>query len=179
MMLLPWSARDKAILIEMWQAGASAVAIAHKLGNGRTRNSILGFVFRLRRKNPEIQLRNENMRRMPNPDEINIVRTKPQPKKKEQPIAQVNLFTPIAEEPAPHGGVPYFETRLFQCKYILNTSKDTHNIKCCGGVVYRTTSWCRKHYNEVFIGRISPETQVGHLSSGKIQVASKFQFRRM
>ena len=106
-------------------------------------------------------------------------RAKPQPKKKKQPIAQVNLFTPIAEEPAPHGGVPYFETRLFQCKYILNTSKDPHNIRCCGGVVYRTTSWCRKHYNEVFIGRISPETQVGHLSSGKTQVASKFQFRRM
>ena len=176
-MLMPrmFSQREHDELLRMWKEGIPASTIAATLGEGRTRNSILGYVYRLRRTMPELQ-------RMPTPKRIKSGNSPRLPKPKNQltiPVVQANSFTPIVEEPLPAGGVPYFETRLFQCKYILNTSKDTHNIKCCGGSVYKGSSWCRKHYNEVFTGRISPETQVGHLSSGKTQVASKFQFRRM
>jgi len=179
MIVTPWSASDKATLIQMWQNGASAHVIAAKLGNGRTRNAVLGYLFRLRRSHPELGLRFENTK----PRERVGLSPKPKipvsPKpKKIQPV-QLNLFTPIEEELAPIGGVPYFETRLFQCKYILNTSRDPHNIKCCGGKVHRGTSWCRTHYHEVFTVRTSLGTQGGHLSFGKTQVASKFQFRRM
>ena len=41
----PFTIADTKIVVEMWQAGSSAVAIAAKLGNGRTRNSILGCLL--------------------------------------------------------------------------------------------------------------------------------------
>ncbi len=181
MIITPWSIADKALLVKMWQEGCSAHMIAAKLGNGRTRNSVLGFIHRLRRKDDSIALRNENTRSNPNPDSVRISKPKKKstPKVKIVPLAQLNFFTVIEEEPAPVGGIPFFETRMFQCKYILNTSKDPHNIKCCGGKTYRSTSWCRTHYAEVFTERTYPGKQVGHLSSGKTPVASKFQFRRM
>ena len=179
MIVTPWTPQDRTLLIKMWQDGISAHIIAATLGNGRTRNAVLGYLFRLRRSHPELGLRVEN----PKPRERVGLSPKPRiptpPKPKREPAVQLNLFTPIEEVPAPDGGVPYFETRLFQCKYILNTSKDPHNVKCCGGTIYRGTSWCRTHYHEVFTVRTYPGTQVGHLSSGKTQVASKFQFRRM
>jgi len=167
-MLMPraFSKREHDELLRMWQEGVPASTIAATQGEGRTRNSILGYVYRLRRTMPELQ-RNPAAPRVPKPQ-------RPKP----IPVVQVNIFTPIIEEPPPEGGVPYFETRLFQCKYILNTSKDAHNIKCCGGTVHRGSSWCRKHYEEVFIGRTDHETQAVRLLSGKTQVASKFQFRQ-
>jgi GcrA cell cycle regulator len=180
MIVKPWTASDKELLIKMWQNGASAHVIAARLGNGRTRNAVLGYLFRLRRSQPELGLRLEVMK----PRERVCLSPKPKipvppkPKAKPQPI-QLNLFTPIEEVPPPEGGVPYFEVRRLQCKYILNTSKDPHNVKCCGGSIFRGSSWCRTHYHEVFTTRTAPEKQVAHLSSGKTQVASKFQFRRM
>ena len=172
----PFTIADTKIVVEMWQAGSSAVAIAAKLGNGRTRNSILGFIFRLRKQMPDLKRYTTEKG-----DKIGKSRSAPRtPRPKPIPVVQVNSFTPIVEEePPPEGGVPYFETRKTQCKYILNTSKDAHKIKCCGAPVYREGSWCRTHFEEVFIARNAPEKPVFHLSSGKTQVASKFQFRRM
>jgi len=51
----PFTDDDVKIVIEMWQEGKSAVLIAERLGNDRTRNSILGLVFRLRQKMPELK----------------------------------------------------------------------------------------------------------------------------
>lgn len=177
-MLMPraFSKREHDELLRMWQEGVPASTIAATLGEGRTRNSILGYVYRLRRTMPELQ-------RMPTPKRTRSgkppVPRVPRPQRpKPIPVVQVNLFTPIIEETPPEGGVPYFETRLFQCKYILNTSKDAHNIKCCGGTVHRGTSWCRKHYEEVFIGRTAPEIQAARLLSGRTQAASTFQLHQ-
>lgn len=177
MMLIPWTTRERDMMVKLWQDGESAAVIAAKLGNNRTRNSVLGFLFRLRRSHPEMEIRFESQQSRPRQkNTMPVVRHK---KPKPEPVVQINLFTPIEEVPSPDGGVPYFETRLFQCKYILNTSGDPHNVKCCGASVYRLTSWCKDHYYEVFTERTSHGTQVGHLSSGKTPVASKFQFRRM
>ena len=177
-MLMPraFSKREHDELLRMWKEGIPASTIAATLGEGRTRNSVLGYVYRLRRTMPDLQ-------RMPTPKRTRsgnppMPRAPRPPRPKPIPVVQVNLFTPIIEETPPEGGVPYFETRLLQCKYILNTSKDAHNIKCCGGTVHRGTSWCRKHYEEVFTERSGPEIQVVRLLSGKTQAASKFQFRQ-
>jgi hypothetical protein len=176
MINIPWSIKERNLMVELWQAGESAAVIAFKLGNGRTRNSVLGHLHRLRRNQPSLDLRFEGPVKKSSTRSIPVVK---KPRVKAEPKPQINLFTPIEEVPAPEGGVPYFETRLLQCKYILNTSKDPSNIKCCGATVYRNTSWCRNHYAEVFTERTAPGKPADHLSSGKIQVASKFQFRRM
>ena len=168
---------DTKIVVEMWQEGKSAVAIAAKLGNGRTRNSILGFVFRLRKRMPELKrYTTEKGAKIGKPQEQRVPRV---PRPKPIPVVQINTFTPIIEqEPPPIGGVPYFETRKTQCKYILNTSKDAHKIKCCGAPVYREGSWCKTHHDEVFIARTVPERPAFRSPSGKIPAASVFQFRR-
>ena len=179
---MQWSKRENSLVIKLWQEGLSAIDIAEQLGNGRTRNSVLGRIFRLRQNNPDIELRvddrTENKKpRKSRASSIPRVPRKPVPKP-EKPV-QINLFTPIEEKPAPEGGVSFLDTRAFQCRYVLNTSKDIHNVKCCGASVFRMTSWCREHYDEVFTERNSLGKQAAHLSSGKTQVASVFQFRRM
>jgi hypothetical protein len=179
MLVVPWTNKDRELLIKMWQAGSSAQLIASVLGNTRTRSAVLGYLFRLRKSQPQLGLRFENKQTKKNQFDYLYPET-PKLRRvvKQQIPPPLNLFTPIKEIPPPENGVPYFETRVFQCKYILNTSKDPSNIKCCGGSTHRGTSWCHKHYDEVFIERTAPGTRAGHLLSGKIQAASGCQFRR-
>ena len=172
----PFTDDDVKIVIEMWQEGKSAVLIAERLGNDRTRNSILGLVFRLRQKMPELKrYRTERGTKIGKPQRPRI-----EPRLKKIPTVQINLFTPIVEEtPPPEGGISYFETTRRHCKYILNTSKDAHKIKCCGASVYRESSWCRHHFEDVFIVRTHPEKLAARSPTGKTPVASVLQLRQM
>ena len=144
MLTRPFTNSEHSELLTMWRAGIPASTIASTLN--RTRNSILGYVHRLRRTMPELQRVATTKREKRNvtsiPQEQRLKRAKP------IPVVQVNAFTPIVEEAPPEGGVPYFETRRSQCKYLLNTSRDIRNVKCCGGAVYMGMSWCRHHYIE-------------------------------
>lgn len=151
-----WKTNERDTVVRMWKDGHSASEIAREIGDGRTRSSVLGFLHRLRRTMPDLerlQKRNQSVKRA-------YVRTKPREQKgPPAPIPQINLRTPIPEISPPEGGVPYYETTRRHCKYILNTSKDPNNIKCCGHVRFKESSWCEKHYREVFITRIGPETR--------------------
>jgi len=177
-----WSIDERDIVIDMWKKGGSAAEIAKMIG--RTRNSVLGYLFRLRKEFPDIPKKpNTGGRKARSPEERPIRRSRPKTikvaKNPSESVQMINAFTPIVEQDAPEGGVPYFETRrLIHCSYILNTSKDAHKIKCCGATPFRGSSWCRKHWHEVFIERTRRERPDARLSSDKTQAASGFQFRR-
>jgi hypothetical protein len=162
-----WSDKDKEMVLELWKQGETAAGIARALGDGRTRNSISGLLHRMNLKRDISRVQSEPKKRVFHPETI-----------KQTIKPKENFFTPIEEVPPPEGGVPYLQTRRLECKYILNTNSDPRNVKCCGGTVYRESSWCRHHYNEVFTARIDREKPAYRLSFGKIQAASRLQFRR-
>lgn len=102
-MLMPrmFSQREHDELLRMWKEGIPASTIAATLGEGRTRNSVLGYVYRLRRTMPDLQ-------RMPTPKRTRsgnspMPRAPKPPRPKPIPVVQVNLFTPIVEEAATRG----------------------------------------------------------------------------
>jgi len=168
-----WSDKDKELVLDLWKKGKSAAQIAQALGQGRTRNSVSGLLNRMNLKRDKPKARTTPIKRTPRPKVIRI-RAKDEPPKPKE-----NYYTPIEEVPPPEGGVPFYETRRTQCKYVLNTNSNAHLIKCCGGPVYRESSWCRHHYHEVFTSHIDREKPVFHQSSGRIQAATKLHFRRM
>jgi|GEM_PF-2234883 len=180
-MTIYWSNDEREIVLDMWQKGKTASVIAETLGQGRTRNSVLGYLFRLRKDHPELEKKtSRSTERKPAKAKTSKVKRPKMVKVVREPLPMVNAYTPIVEEDAPEGGIPYFETKRFlHCSYILNTSRDAHKIKCCGGKPFKNSSWCHKHYHEVFIERTSHGKQADHLPTGKAPVASVFLLRQM
>jgi len=177
-----WSEDEKDIVLDMWRKGETAVAIAETLGNGRTRNSVLGYLHRLRKEMPDVPKKTEGRptrekrfharpKRISRPKVIKVAK---------EPLPVINAFTPIVEQEAPVEGIPYFETRRFHhCTYILNTSRDAHKIKCCGGTPFRNSSWCRKHYHEVFTERTNRGKPDDHSRFGKVRAGEGSRLRQM
>jgi hypothetical protein len=154
----PFTNKEHDKLLEMWRAGLPASEIAATLD--RTRNSILGYIFRVRKDMPELQRMPTPQRKKSTTNSLRKLNLPMVPKAKPIPIVQKNIYTPIVDEVAPPNGISLLDTAYGQCRYILNTSRNVHDVKCCGRLVYNNSSWCPQHYAEVFTERTYPEKRV-------------------
>lgn len=122
-----WSQKERDTAIQMAGDGYTARQIAEKLK--RSKNSIIGFLHR-----NKIQLRTTNKYHKPK-----NVAPKPRPIPK--------LVQP--EKPIEIKHVSLMEVRTFQCRYIVQESRDPWQVLCCGAeTIYK--SWCKAHHKIVF-----------------------------
>ena len=122
-----WSQHERDTAKQMALNGYTARQIAEKLK--RSKNSIIGFLHR-----NKIQLSATNKYHKPK-----NVAPKPRPKPK---LVQ-------QEKPIEIKHVSLMEVRTFQCRYIMQESKDPWQVLCCGAeTIYK--SWCKKHFKVVF-----------------------------
>jgi hypothetical protein len=98
----------------------------------RTKGSIIGYLHRI-----GVRLSDHNPTHKPK----TIKATKPS-----KPTA-VRQKKPIEIKELPE--IPFFEARMFQCRFITQEAANVWETKCCGQTtVYR--SWCQKHFKIVF-----------------------------
>ena len=110
-----WTRESMARLLRMRAEGVSAAAMAHELGNGLTRNAVLGKLFRLNRRAP------------PDP-------APPDP----APIAPV--LKPIA---LPGRGVRMIDLQRHHCRWPLADGLGADYY--CGDPRARDKSYCPAH----------------------------------
>jgi hypothetical protein len=122
-----WSQKEKDTAKQMALDGYTARQIADKIQ--RSRNAIIGFLHR-----NKIELGRVNKYHKPK-DAPPRPRAKPKLVEKEKPI-EIN-------------NVSLLSVRTFQCRYIVQESKDPWQVLCCGATTFYK-SWCKQHYKIVF-----------------------------
>ena len=132
-------------LKQLWAEGFSATEIGQDMG--KTRNAVLGKVFRLRREGHEFKER--QVYSPPNSGPKGRSRVRPQPTTKKRKYKklpdeyQANAYDPQS------GGVEFMDRGKRQCAYITSGDRE-YPTMCCGVAVVEGASWCPKHYEICF-----------------------------
>lgn len=144
LMQKPWTDDELTIVKNLAAQGKTASEIGEAIG--RTRNSVIGAVFR-----HKVKL---------------LTRLEPKPKVQRVPrvrqrqgdhLRRVFLTTSTPKEgkhetsppppPSKENYVPFLERKYFQCKFIVEKRGETHI--CCGTAATRR-GWCDYHASIVF-----------------------------
>jgi len=144
-----WSVEDRIFAIEESKRGATAAAIAQRLG--RTRNSVIGMLFRARGKQAFTR--------------VNVMSAVSRPKKV-APKAVPRLGKIIRSPIEPETGIDFamasplkeregsyvkliYRRAGFECSYVIGETQGKDTI-CCGESVVGFGSWCQTHRDIVF-----------------------------
>lgn len=132
-----WPQKDKDKAIKMVGEGYTAIEIAAVLK--RTKNSIIGFIHR---------------------SGLRFSSTNPTHRAKIKNAAcKRSKLAPKPELPIENNNIRFFEARLFQCRFILDSPKNVWDTICCGAPVYKQ-SYCQAHYRICYRKfDIKPRTQ--------------------
>lgn len=137
-----WTDTELQIVKNLAAQGKSASEIGEAIG--RSRNSVIGAVFRnkvklLARREPQ-----PKKERAPRPARGNHLRriflTTSEPK-------ESKYDTPTPPPPSKEHYVPFLDRKYFQCKFIVEKRGNTHI--CCGTPATRR-GWCEYHASIVF-----------------------------
>ena len=125
-----WTDKQKTTCVEMAKQGYTSREISAAIK--RTKGSIIGYLHRL-----GVRMSDYNPKSRPKT---------PKPYKPRAPKA-VQEKKPI--EIKKMDGVSFFDTRMFQCKFITHESDNIWQTRCCGEPTLYG-SWCEKHRKIVF-----------------------------
>jgi len=136
-----WTSRALATLAHMAREGSNSTQIAEVLGNGLTRNAVLGKIHRLRGKGTSL------------PTSAATPALKPKPKPKPKP----KLFAPVALTPRPATLTPYdtidpktpgllrmMDLQAHSCRWPLNSALQGEYY-FCGGLREGARPYCPTH----------------------------------
>lgn len=147
-----WSEERKELVTKFWVTdGLSASQIASRIG-GITRNAVIGIISRmgltgrrLNAKSPRPKRRPAHFPRRPRQrNNFTFGRDAPSSPEKAPELPKVPQAE-LRRHPST-AAVPFLETRLGQCRYIIDDStKD-----CCGAPTEFGSSWCEEHERAVF-----------------------------
>lgn len=143
----PYSEEEAKETEKLWREGYSASQIASILGNGRTRNSVIGFVHRNfeypPRKNPRA------------PTRINVGR---QPKQFRGPAAAATKRVEPAPIPSTAGLPPLLlpieDVKPGQCRYACNDARSWQQHLFCGHPVAGESPYCAEHHKLCYVPAI-------------------------
>lgn len=134
---LSWGEAEDAKLVELWTGGLSAAQVARALGTGRSRNAVIGRIFRKglqgrskdQRDRPGAATRIKARRRAA----LRVPRVKAEP------------FNPLPEELGPLGaGVSLMELTDWTCRYPIGDPRDA-GFTFCGRTRDHGCLYCIGH----------------------------------
>ena len=137
-----WTDDEDKLLIELWAAGKTSNQIADALQ--KSRGSIMGRVFRLRKEGVDLSARP----RPPRKKRSYTYTPKPKPKPRVLELAAV--ARPIPQPVSPFISAPeteygeacdILELRFFSCRYIVKEKPTLY----CNAMVHKH-SYCEKHF---------------------------------
>jgi hypothetical protein len=123
---------DKELILEMWKKGNSARDIAAAVG--KTRNSIMGLIYRLRSKGLVGYRVEPVVKQKARPMPKNKV-SRP-PKMKKAPIPKVK---PLKDSQP----IPFYKLEHFNCRYIVSDGMPKDFLFC--GKVVLSAPYCTDH----------------------------------
>lgn len=145
-----WTEEMDAVLKRLWADGLSAAQIAAEMGDGRSRNSVIGRVHRLK-----LSSRAKPHASVPRPQRSKVRRTSANLRRLKE-LRTVDDTAPAADplhfgEPLNGTGVPFLERGTFQCSWIVNDE----GPMVCGHSFPEGShfSWCKFHME---IGAVKP-----------------------
>lgn len=129
-------------LVELWNGGASASECAMKLGNGITRNAVLGRLMRLKESGVEIRHAEP---RAPQPKKQRPSRARPKPISK--PVPDYRTLEPLQLESGEF--ITALSAKDKHCRYSYGDAADP-GFAYCGRDVRPGHSWCEAHCAVVY-----------------------------
>lgn len=144
-MIGAWTEDQDAILRKRWAEGISASDIANEIGDGRTRNAVIGRVHRLNlsgRAKPSGPRKPRERKPRTRTIEIN---------KKSKPLPKPDPLQFV--KPLNGTGVPFLSRDLLQCSWIVD---DQNNV--CGHPISNAVfTWCPFHCEIGLVKPVRPE----------------------
>ena len=130
-------------IIAMWAKGETSEAIAKHIG--KTRNAILGKVFRLRAAGVEMAVRGKTGGKK-SAESRKRQQPSPPPRLRYHATGQITIRrTKEMVRPRPSAGMFFDRRKPSQCAYIAGDPRDK-NVLCCGDEVAPGKSYCAGHY---------------------------------
>lgn len=143
-MLKPWTQEEIDTASDLASKGVTSTEIGKILN--RTRNSVIGKLHRKairlggtkppkEKTAPKVKVE----RKQRNSD---FLRSKAPNKKLVERVFEAQGSRPIK----------LFDAKFFECKYIINQDRVApFNTTCCGATTFKNSSWCKEHFDIVFI----------------------------
>lgn len=138
----PMTEQEQRLIVKLWKRGYSAASIAVKLGTGRTRNSVTGWVDRnhqkygLKRRNPH------SVHQAPKEKKVKLA-----------PAPVVPVVKPKVPKPVPLMA-PLHELKALQCHYACNNPPKWQEHLFCGAPTPEGSPWCEYHKALVYVPMI-------------------------
>ncbi len=137
-----WSEKQVNLLKQYWVCGVSASIIAEKIGDGVTRNAVIGKVHRLglMRKH-----RHPSLSRLRRPKQI-----KAKPPVQESPPMVPEPKPQIPTTPPEPKNVSIFDLNSRHCRSIVNYDEGGMALFCGAETAGEKSSWCPYHQSIYF-----------------------------
>lgn len=159
-------------ILDLWVTGASASAIAAQIGNGTTKNSVIGIVNRARKRDdpraaartvrPEMAERTVSRK----PRRVASTRVAPYKPKVVAPAVKVvdipKMVEAISVAPAPDpvDGHTVLTLGLLQCRWVYNQRNPEGLRLFCGKPIENhRTPYCVEHFALVYVRSRYDETR--------------------
>jgi len=159
-----WNEQEHEIAVSLWKSGASASKIGQELG--RTRNSVMGYIHRLKLNMPDRILKKE-----PKP----IRPRTPKVAKPRMPSIKNVKFVGPTYSSEPSHRVSLLDLGAFMCKWVKDDRLLGHLPEYCGLPVLDGKSWCGFHHGITTIERTSREKQGVRQSSGTTRAGAEYR----
>lgn len=150
----PWTEEEEAELRHLWSIGRSASMIAKEMGQGRSRNAIIGRLHRIglcgvtrtarlnyRVKTGAARIRQPRAMFTPQPKPPRVYEPKPRPVDTAEPVALYTLETDTGAG----------------CRWICGDPKAA-TATVCGHAIHER-NWCAHHYARVYVPTPNPRLE--------------------
>jgi hypothetical protein len=139
-----WSKEEIEKAAKLVASGMTASEVGKQIG--RSRNSVIGAMHRNGVAFNSHVTKDRAVKRAARPSKPKAA---PQPKASKPLPVQVGMVIKKDSKP-----VPLMDARYFECRYIVHSNHDEpFKTLCCGNQTHRGSSWCKTHYNIVFMPR--------------------------
>lgn len=133
MRLVAWTKAERALVVQLYEAGYSYSQIANELG--KTRNAVAGVLLRIRTGKEQVSIAK------PKP------RLRASPKPKSEPMAKPRpTYKMRSVETAPQGAKELHELAALECRWAYGDGP----FLFCGHPTNLKSSYCEKHHNIVY-----------------------------